>query len=267
MSNKTEANAFDAGFAETRGDELPIDEALDENEAKSESESESENPKEVDADSEKDEVETESKSEEPEAMPPSVEDILKDLDARTQAEVRKIYGKFGEIQQALNARNNAPIGKAKLKVSDALREEYSELAELMEGLEVDGVVSGNESSINSDEINARFEAVKQDYETKLLTLQHKDWREIAKSPDFAEWALKQDAETQDKLANSWDALFISEKLTEFKNAKSNVVKLDKKTNAARLEDAITPESKGAVKPRVESEDDAFASGFKAVRGL
>lgn len=257
MSTKTEANAFDAGFAETRGDELPIDEVLDKNESESE--------KEVEAESDNDAVETEGESE-PEVMPPSVEDVLKDLDARTQAEVRKIYGKFGEIQQALNARNNAPIGKAKLKVSDALREEYGELAELMEGLEIDGVASGNESSVNSDEINARFEAVKQDYEAKLLTLQHKDWREVAQSPDFAEWALKQDAETQDKLANSWDALFISDKLTEFKNTRNNVVKIDKKTNAARLEDAITPAGKGAVKARTESEDDAFASGFKAVRG-
>jgi hypothetical protein len=261
VSTKQDA-AFEAGFATARGDELPT-ELENTEETSTESTEDAEATAEVS--SLVDEVEA------PEEKPaPTQDDILRELskipelETLTKSEVRKIYGKFGEIQQALSAMQGQSSGRGKLKVTEAMKNEYPELAEMMEGFEIEG--AGGSGANIEQELNVRVEAVKQDFETKLLTMQHKDWREVAQTPAFVEWVGKQDPDTQDKLANSWDALFISEKLTEFKST-TKVAETKNTNKASRLEDAITPSSRSSVKPRVESEDDAFASGFSKVRGI
>lgn len=262
MSTKQDAE-FEAGFAIARGEELPTTlENAEETSTDSTENAESTNE-------DKSAVENVDAPEEKPA--PTQEDILNqlmkipELETLTKSEVRKIYGKFGEMQQVINAIQSQPTGKAKLKVSDAFREEYGDLAALIENSEIEGVANGGTNI--EQELNVRVEAIKQDFETKILSMQHKDWKTVAQTPEFAEWVSKQDAETQDQLANSWDALFISEKLTEFKSSRNNVAPINNTNNATRLEDAITPATKGGVKPRTESEDDAFASGFKVARGI
>lgn len=243
---------FEKGFAKARGDELPTDEIQNE------------------TDAEVSEIETI----EPEAIAePSVEDILKelssklpDLESMTKAEVRKVYGKIGELQQTVNAlQSQQPTARGKLKITEDMRNEYPELADMMEKMEFEGV--GGSEQTNSNEANARYQALEQNFEKKLLSMQHKDWTEVVQTPAFADWANKQNQDTQYQLANSWDALFISDMITEFKNA-TNVTGTTKGTNkVARLEDALTPTSKGAVKPRADSEEDAFASAFNKARGI
>lgn len=255
MSAKQDAE-FEAGFAAARGDELPT---------------ELENTEEPSNENADNEVVNESEDAPEEKPAPSQEDILSqlskipELESLTKSEVRKIYGKFGEMQQALNAMQTQPTGKGRLKVSEAFREEYGDLADLIESSEIEGVANG--STNIEQELNVRVEAIKQDFERKILTMQHKDWVQVKDSPEFLEWVAKQDAETQSELANSYDALYIGEKLTEFKSTRNNVATNKNTSNATRLEDAMTPTTKGAVKPRTESEDDAFESGFKVVRGI
>lgn len=254
MSDNQDA-MFEAAFAEARGDELPTDRVNSETEVEDAVDTQDSNGDDEESVSQDDAVEALAK--------------LPELENMTQAEIRKIYGKFGEMQQAINSiksQSATQPGKGKVVVTEAFREEYPELAEMMEGFEVQGSMSGNNNYHEESEtkFNAQMQTVKNEFETKLLTLQHDDWKEVANSQAFNEWVNKQDAETQQTLSESWDASYISRKLTEFKKTAPKDKATTLRNNNARLEDAVTPKG-GQSTPRTVSDTDAFEAGFKKVR--
>jgi hypothetical protein len=57
----------------------------------------------------------------------------------------------------------------------------------------------------------------------ILSLSHPDWEKVSKSEDFAKWKSLLPTETQQAIADSWDADFLTKAFTAFKewNLKKN----------------------------------------------
>lgn len=192
---------------------------------------------------------------------------------KLREQTQRLFGTIGNFKQSLDQLRNQPRASAQVQISKdkfaRLSKEFPEMAELIaqDLSEALGSVSG--PSVDPQEIRSELEKVKtelkQESEAKLLTVMHKDWRDVVKSQDFAQWTQTLPEEDRNELGNSWDATFIGDKLTEFKAWKDKTV-ASQQVKQKRLEAAITPKG-GAAMSSTQTEMDAFMSGFKAVRGV
>lgn len=248
-SEQSEDSAFEAGFSEARGDE-PSKPASDL-----------------------------APAQEPQLIAGFTEEQIRDAIAKAaeidklREQLPRVFGTLGSMKQSLDQLRNQPRASAQVQISKdkfaRLSKEFPEMAELIaqDLSEALGSVSG--PSVDPQEIRSELEKVKtelkQESEAKLLTVMHKDWRDVVKSQDFAQWTQTLPEEDRNELGNSWDATFIGDKLTEFKAWKDKTV-ASQQVKQKRLEAAITPKG-GAAMSSTQTEMDAFLSGFKAVRGI
>lgn len=198
---------------------------------------------------------------------------IEEVETMTTQELRKVYGKFGEVNQALKELQASMqnSNKPSLNLSEAkfkrLSEEYPELAELLsEDLKDIGVASSPQTQLDQNVIDERVATVKEDLarqmQHNLLLLQHKDYPKVVASDDFKVWAQTLPEEDQQELNNSWDAMYLGEKLSSYKDW------LNKKNSGTtqrreRLERALIPQGKQAAPtPSAMTEEDGFALAFK-----
>jgi len=146
--------------------------------------------------------------------------------AETKAEFAKLRdglnGKVGGLQKKLESLNRA--GGISIKAKERLATEFPELAELLfDGSEVAQetpvpvVTTPQQPVINVDEVvQTRLTEATRTFEAKLLKRDHPDYEKVVALDDFAAWRATLPAETNAELDSSWDADFISGKLTEFK---------------------------------------------------
>lgn len=260
---------FEAGFAEARGDEPPTESEPEQVEEVGEEVSEEAEPV---------------QEEQPQAVLAGLtEEQVKDLLLKAgrfdelNGQVRKVFGRLGEFNQALQTLQQprqVSLDKEKLK---RLSEKFPELAEdlasdLSEALA--GVTSQQAQPAFDPAMLDRFvserlaiqeDAINKKLEVKWLTRQHKDWKELASSQEFELW--KQNVLPEQErvfLDDTWDAEFISEKLSEFKNWRDQANQTKEKKQK-RLEAAVAPRGGSSPGQTTQSEDEAFTSGFKAVR--
>jgi len=190
----------------------------------------------------------------------------------------KIFGSMGSMKQSiesLRSSQQAPAAAApalnwgpdKLK---RLSAEFPELAAIL-AQDLDGMsIAGGQANpqqieqIVEQRIQTSLDKTSQAYEAKFLAVQHPDWRKVVAAEDFVGWKETLAPEDKAELDASWDAEFIGEKISQFKEWKSKTSQT-KQTNQRRLEAAITPKSGNSPKP-ASTETDAFLSGFKSVRG-
>lgn len=266
---------FAAGFAEARGEEPPVEAAPEV----------------------KDRVDTEQSGQTatPEETPAQnliaglTEDQLKNLLMKANsiddvnARVEKAFGKVGELNRTIlelqkNRGNGAGLSVGQLK---RLSGEYPELAELLasdlsEAFSNTGGGSPGQQfdpSMIEQPLADKVKEVERNFEKRLLRKEHKDWEETVTSDDFKLWGTNVlPREEWLQLNASWDSEFIAEKLTEFKAWKQQATaQSESQTNTQReqkqkrLEAAVTPTSGRTNGPNIQSEDDAFASGFSQVR--
>lgn len=189
-------------------------------------------------------------------------DKLKERDA-------KVFGTLGSLKQSIDAIKSQPQPQTKMNISkDSLKRlstEYPELAEALAGDLSDAMVSQSFDSSQVDKVvDARMEKASKDYESKLLTVMHPDWKSVVRTDEFATWRNTLSAEDQHDLDNSWDAISLGERFTAFKQWKSKSAQTQQ-SKQQRLEAAITPKG-GALPTSKQSDEDAFLAGFKAVRG-
>lgn len=161
--------------------------------------------------------------------------FLNDIDRR----LKPLEGRVGAIQRDIQLQKNAAEQAAK-QVSDApskeqmakaakdedewnqLREEFPEWAEALEkkttGLreelksEIDAIKS---SAAPAGDIDSRLEKMRLDYEVKLLTIKHPDWRQKTASPEYQAWLAQQPDDVRDTALNSNDAMECIEILDKF----------------------------------------------------
>lgn len=183
---------------------------------------------------------------------------------------QKLFGSMGAMKQSIDALRNQPQAAIVQWSADKLKRlhaEYPELANLLSQDLGDMSTSGNPQQIEQmveQRIQTSLDKASQAYEAKLLSLQHRDWRQVVAAEDFVGWKETLPADERAELDASWDSSLIGEKISQFKEWKSKTVQT-KQTNQRRLEAAITPKGVTSAKP-APTEMDAFMAGFKSVRG-
>ena len=102
----------------------------------------------------------------------------------------------------------------------------------------------------------------QGYESKLLAMAHPDYQQVTQTNEFGQWLGLKDAKEQQTIIGSRDALYVSNKLNEFKNWRDEKTQPNKQD---RLKRAVVPD--GVASDRREmSGEEAFLAGFKRARG-
>jgi hypothetical protein len=260
-----DAAAFESGFSEAHGDELPANEQ----EAKH---------------SPKGGADEQGQGEEGPMFAGLTETELKNLLSKASKydELEgRVFGKFGEVQRTIKQMQESGIGGQRMTLTaDKLKRlsefdpEFAEAiaADLSEILYQTGPAQPDQApqqdpdamhrAVESRVSEATDQLAKQ-FEAKLLSIKHPDWQDVARSPDFDMWKSTLDQQTQHDLTNAWDASFIASKLDEFKTWKGRSSK--RQTNQRRLEQAITPNGAQGL-PDGQTDDDAFLSGFNSMRG-
>jgi len=196
---------------------------------------------------------------------------LEKIEALEQRE-SKVFGSLGSLKQSLESMRSAQQApKQTVKFTpDSLKRlsaEYPEMAKLL--AEDLGDIPASSDSVQVEQIveqrvQTSLEKTKQAYEQRFLSIAHPDWKKVVAADDFIGWKESLPAEEKAELDASWDAEFIGEKLSKFKDWKAQSSQA-KQTNQRRLEAAIAPKSSGSNRP-APTETDAFLAGFKSVRG-
>jgi hypothetical protein len=245
--------AFEAAFAETRGDEPPI-EATPEPEPEPEPQAEPEPEPEPIVVAGLTEAQVKARFAE-----------LEDL----KAQLRQVHGRFGELNGKLvqMQQPNAPR-EISADTFEDLQADFPELAAgIAKGLSKISMGGSTQAPVDLAPLEQKFsqeiERIQKQSEIKLLTLKHRDWQTIRNSDDFKVWEGTLPEEERETLENSWDALYLSDQFDRFKDwrDKAQVVK---QTKQKRLEAATTPRGVAST-PNTINDDDAFSSGFKGIR--
>lgn len=181
----------------------------------------------------------------------------------------KVFGTLGALRQSLDALKAQPQQQAAPMQLNLrrLQQEYPEMAEsLLEDLKesmAGGTAQFDPSTVDRV-VDERLNSVTKTYELKLLSMMHKDWRTIPKSPEFEQWKGTLPPDELQVVNDSWDAISVGESLTKFKSWREQTAQ-SKQQRQSRLEAAVTP--RGTRKPTPSmTDEDAFVAGFKAVRG-
>jgi hypothetical protein len=213
----------------------------------------------------------------------------------------KVNGKFGSIEQTLKAlqeakTNNTVVQMTAEDVKDledeygpelagALLKSFNKFLPKMHGGEakpaaVDTAADAAKIQAAIDaarvEVDEKLSKTTQNLELKLLNTQHKDWKKIVRAvdasgkdtgfnPEFLKWSATLPAEQQDLLLNTWDADFLSEKLTDFKGhlaAQEAAKKVTKNVSSNKLKAAITPQGvtgEAATRSALDEQKEGYAS--------
>ncbi len=212
----------------------------------------------------------------PEVVDPPWKAELSALREANEKNLREVYGKLGgevgnlrkQLQQSRRPAGKVTIPETGFKrlgeefpeLSKSLREDLEEV--LSSGLVVEGPEAPDLTEKFESYTKETLSQVDQRVEERLLRRDHKDWKDVVSSDDFKSWVTTVLPEAEAKmLDDSWDADFISTKLTEFKTWKASK-QAQTTSRAQRLEQAIAP-SRGAPAAQVEddSEEAAFLAGF------
>lgn len=194
--------------------------------------------------------------------------LPKDKEA-TEQQIRKIHGKLGEMNQRLQqigSPTKLKINPEKLtRISSDFDPEFAKsIAEdLSEALEF---AQGGDTTQLVAEVEARLtNQFEQKMQVNLLTVMHKDWRSIQASPEFAEFVSKLPEEEQQEINSTWDAVYLGDVFTKFKETQATKVQTQQKSTQ-RLANAIIPKGQGGtVKVAAMTEEDGFNSVANAKR--
>ncbi len=183
----------------------------------------------------------------------------------------RVFGKVGELQMKLdNLRASAMIAGKEQR--EKLKEEFPELAEMLFSRAEDSAPASaterNEPQRPTVDVesvvNRRIATTQMELERRLLTRDHRDWEQVAGSPEFDAWKDRLPRQDRERLETTWDADFISSKLTEFKQQRDSTVRAAAESREAkkrRVEAAITP--RGVASGQSADEDDEEAAMTKA----
>lgn len=186
----------------------------------------------------------------------------------------KAFGKIGELQQRIESIKTAGA-RISPQAREKLSKEFPELAEMLfDG--ADDIVQDVQPKGRVDDLREtvakKIAETEQKFEKKLVLRDHKDFDQVIADPMFREWAATLPPQTQVELASTWDADFISPKLSEFKEYRdkklSTQQEKDKKREELnkRLIGAIqpkgTPQSNASLPSHLTDEDAAMEQAFK-----
>ena len=194
----------------------------------------------------------------------SIDDLQNNLNSLRD----RAFGKIGELNRNIQNIQQAPQinGAISADKLTKLRELDPEVAEAF-AADLSGYIGQPaQTSVSNEHIDSivsqRLNQISRGYEEKLLAVAHPDYQQVTKTEEFNQWLGLKDANEQQTIVKSQDAVFVSNKLNEFKNWRDNKKQPNKQE---RLKRAVVPD--GVVSDRRElSDEEAFLAGFKKARG-
>ena len=221
-----------------------------------------------------------------EGVPAALKQTLEALQSKVSAidtignEVKQWSGRVGAIQRELQLQRNAAEQAAKA-VSEAptkqqmaeaaqddeawseLKDEFPEWADALEKRtgKLEKKFSEQIESLRQQQPQAPdLSALRREYDQKLLTIKHPDWRELVASPEYQEWLNKQPGDVRQKALESTDALECIEVLDRFTAEKSPVKDVVDKRKE-RLANSVSAPS-GGRPVRSKSIDDMTPEEYR-----
>lgn len=180
-------------------------------------------------------------------------DSLKSDIERIEDRSRKAFSKYGELDSKIKALRSAGTGLSP-NAKKNLSEQFPELADILFGKEgetppppppaPEKETQPEQSAVDvtlmvEERVKSETERLTREMEKKVLTAQHRDWEVVVRSPEFVTWSttVLSEADAQ-QLSESWDGLFIADKLTEFKQWRKEKAEASQ-DKTKRLEAAVT----------------------------
>lgn len=189
----------------------------------------------------------------------------------------RVFGKIGELNQRLATVQSLKEEALRIspKARERLRDEFPELETLLfdddEGETKEEAPSEQQSDTppkSSTSQTTNQMTAEQIVERRLLKRDHPDWEALVVAPDFIAWTEKLPAQEKERLRSTWDADYVSEKLTEFKSFKGVALakkSKDDKNKKERLDAAIIPRGMPNQSDLRSDTDDEEAAMIKAYR--
>jgi len=194
--------------------------------------------------------------------------MIEDTANKSKLSASKLAGKLGELQQRIDAAKNSAAGISP-KAKERLTNDFPELAALLFDEEAEP-----QTTVAPVYTDARVDDLSRTFERKLLKRDHPDWEAVVRGQEFNNWKSTLPVEEAKALDDSWDADFISDKLTQFKQyqgdhgKKAEAAKLkaeDDKKKKERLALGVTPRGvprDGRASPSDDDEEAAMMGAFK-----
>lgn len=225
-----------------------------------------------------------------------IQEVIEENPHLTESQVRelfehnnqRLYGKFGEVQreikrlEALTQQSfeqreqpREPLNITAEHFAN-MREEFGEDFANALARDLANLPLGNGASQGLTQeqldllVSQRTDKLQSDFETKIVSIQHPDWQDIANSDDFNGWKSQLPAEVQAQLNETWDSAFISRALTAYKSDRDLHQKNLQEQQQKQLAEEKAKQKKlqAAVMPRSSSKlsddfDDDFEAGFNS----
>lgn len=216
-------------------------------------------------------------------MPASQVKAILEKAAEFEKVEQRLYGKFGEFQKKLNAVQTAAssgqsisVTKEKLK---RLSSDFPDLAELLAD-DLSDLLKSPASGIDQEQVNtlvseklqSEIQRIEAENEKKLLTMAHRDWRQVRDSAEWDSWLNQLPADRQNEIRSSWSAVDLADAITEHKQWVKEKADAEAKAaaNAARRENklanSVVPRGVPAAGPMKVPDSKGLDAGFKRVRG-
>jgi hypothetical protein len=226
------------------------------------------------------EGETQPAAEPPKYTADQVREMLTEFQNNTEGRIRQLFGRMGEVnstlQQLKQTRSAAPkMPEGGLK---RLSEEFPELAKSLQGdleeiLTSMGAASAPTApdpealqALLTPRVDALAEEVKSRMAEGLLSVYHRDWRQVCASEGFKNWVKALPPEEAEKLGSSEDPQYVGDRITDYKSWKEEQAKRATQRQK-RLESALLPTGGRRDAGAVESDEEAaFIAGFNARSG-
>lgn len=200
---------------------------------------------------------------------------LRDHRIRTDKELQKVFGKFGEIQRQISTGSQGAMTKREVNAEalTRLKAEYPEIATLLAG-DLSEVLSSvpvaGQGGLNQEQVDTHVRSVVKEQvdaavealNERFLSRFHSDWEDIAKSDDLTLWLQTHPEEYRTQFLASRDAVFLATGLDKFK-AWREQGQAQRQRNQNRLERAITPKGGAPAGPATLNDQDAFRKGFES----
>ena len=207
----------------------------------------------------------------------------KGLEEKTSGEMRKLYGKLGELAGSLKQLQAKPTtGNRKIAASalKRLNAEYPDLAEVL-AEDLQGVLSAPDEPEQKPEtqktasteaailaqVNAKVadevSRITDEYRNDLISSRHSGWESLLRTSEFKTWWEALDVEKR-KYYDGPKAFNVIEAIDAYKESvKASTVAKEKKKE--RLEAAVVPKGTAPPQAHTISDEEAFERGFKKAR--
>jgi len=206
----------------------------------------------------------------------SAASAVEELRTTQSEQIRKAFGKLGEVQQVVNSLKSQPSSFAQVSLDDfpEMAEEYPDIAQLIVGAanKLGERSRSSGSTVTTEQIQAMVQehlqatpqpdiraTVEDLVEQRLLSRRHRDWVEVVKAEGFNQWLSQKPAAEAERIRNSRDADEVADAIDAFKKAVNP--KPTARPQNSRFAESAAPRGTGGPSANSESPLDDLEAGY------